>query len=163
MKGEAPAYIVIDTHVLISAGLLPNSVSAQALILAFERFVMAQNQATWHELQNKIVRKKFDRYFGATGRLDLLARLAKTLLFLNLWRSLWTAGTRQTTSSLRWRWMPKPPAFCRATRICRCCTPTGKFQFTRQASLSKSWAIRCPNLVDPQSGFGLSCFLSNAM
>ena len=81
MKGEAPAYIVIDTHVLISAGLLPNSVSAQALILAFERFVMAQNQATWHELQNKIVRKKFDRYFGATGRLDLLARLAQNTTF----------------------------------------------------------------------------------
>ena len=81
MRGDAPTYIVIDTNVLISAGLLPNSVSAKALILAFENFVMAQNQATWHELQQKIIRKKFDRYFGATGRLDLLARLAQNTKF----------------------------------------------------------------------------------
>lgn len=84
MRGDAPTYIVIDTNVLISAGLLPNSVSAQALILAFERFVMAQNRATWSELQEKIVRKKFDRYFGLMGRLDLLARLAQNAAFFEL-------------------------------------------------------------------------------
>ena len=85
MKGKLARatvrHIVIDTNVLISAGLLPNSVSAHALTLAFERFVMAQNQATWHELQDRIVRKKFDRYFGVMGRLDLLARLAQNTTF----------------------------------------------------------------------------------
>ena len=87
MKGEAALstaeaeHIVVDTNVLISAALLPNSVSAHALVLAFERFVMAQNQATWHELQDRIVRKKFDRYFGDTGRLAWLARLAQNTQF----------------------------------------------------------------------------------
>lgn len=81
MKSERAAHIVIDTNVLISGGLLPNSVSAQVLVLAFEHFVLAQNQATWHELQDKIIRKNFDRYFGGTGRLDLLARLAQNTEF----------------------------------------------------------------------------------
>ncbi len=83
LEGSSPTakHIVIDTNVLISAGLLPNSVSAVALLLAFEHFVMAQNQLTWRELQEKIVRSKFDRYFGATGRLDLLAKLAQNTEF----------------------------------------------------------------------------------
>ena len=55
MKTE-PAYIVIDTNVLISAGLLPASKTAQVLALAVEHFVIAQNQATWHELETRIAR-----------------------------------------------------------------------------------------------------------
>ena len=53
MKTE-PAYIVIDTNVLISAGLLPTSKTAQVLALAVEHFVITQNQATWHELETQI-------------------------------------------------------------------------------------------------------------
>ena len=51
--------IVIDTNVLISAGLLPASRSAQALAIAVEHFVIArtiegkgldlmENQTGWH-------------------------------------------------------------------------------------------------------------------
>jgi uncharacterized protein len=56
------ALIVIDTNVLISAGLLPNSTTAQALSVAVENFTIAQNEATWSELETRITRKKFDRY-----------------------------------------------------------------------------------------------------
>ena len=42
MKSK-PAYIVIDTNVLISAGLLPHSKSAQVLAIAVGQFVIAQN------------------------------------------------------------------------------------------------------------------------
>ena len=72
-----PAYIVIDTNVLISAGLLPHSKSAQVLSIAVERFVIAQNQATWHELETRIARQKFDRYFEKDGRLRHLIQIAK--------------------------------------------------------------------------------------
>jgi len=41
-----PAFIVIDTNVLISAGLLPQSKTAQVLALAVAHFVIAQNQDT---------------------------------------------------------------------------------------------------------------------
>jgi predicted nucleic acid-binding protein len=67
-----PAFIVIDTNVIISAGLLPQSKTAQVLALAIEHFVIAQNQATWHELETRIARPKFDRYFGESGRLRRL-------------------------------------------------------------------------------------------
>jgi putative PIN family toxin of toxin-antitoxin system len=74
-----PAYIVIDTNVLISAGLLPHSKSAQVLSIAVERFVIAQNQATWHELETRIARQKFDRYFEKDGRLRHLIQIAKSI------------------------------------------------------------------------------------
>lgn len=72
-----PDFVVIDTNVLISAGLLPHSRSAQALTLAVERYVIAQNEATWGELISRIEKTKFDRYFGESGRLHYVSRLAQ--------------------------------------------------------------------------------------
>jgi uncharacterized protein len=80
MKNRQPC-IVIDTNVLISAGLLPDSKTAQALALAVEHFVIAQNQATWHELETRIARQKFDRYFGESGRLQHLVKIAQSSRF----------------------------------------------------------------------------------
>ena len=79
-----PAYIVVDTNVLISAGLLPQSTTAQALALAVEHFVMAQNQDTWHELETRIARPKFDRYFGEFGRLRHLIKIAQSVEFIEV-------------------------------------------------------------------------------
>jgi putative PIN family toxin of toxin-antitoxin system len=78
MKTEL-VYIVIDTNVLISAGLLPQSKTAQVLALAVEHFVIAQNKDTWHELETRIARPKFDRYFGDSGRLRHLAKIAQSI------------------------------------------------------------------------------------
>jgi len=74
-----PAYIVIDTNVLISAGLLPQSKTAQVLALAVENFVIAQNQQTWHELETRIARPKFDPYFGDSGRMAHLVKIAQSM------------------------------------------------------------------------------------
>ena len=76
--------IVIDTNVLISAGLLPNSKAAQSLTAAFDHFVLAQNQMTWSELQEKISLLKFDKYFGIDGRLRLMARLTQNIEFVDV-------------------------------------------------------------------------------
>jgi uncharacterized protein len=76
-----PATVVIDTNVLISAGLLPQSKTAQVLALAVEHFVIAQNQDTWHELETRIARQKFDRYFGESGRLQHLVKIAQSSQF----------------------------------------------------------------------------------
>ena len=78
MKSK-PAYLVIDTNVLISAGLLPKSKTAQVLALAVEHFVIAQNKDTWHELETRIARPKFDRYFGESGRLRHLVAIAQSI------------------------------------------------------------------------------------
>jgi len=71
--------IVIDTNVLISAGLLPRSRTAEALAVAVEHFVIAQNEATWGELETRIARPKFDRYFGEDGRLRHLIQIARSI------------------------------------------------------------------------------------
>ena len=71
--------IVIDTNVLISAGLLPRSRTAQVLALAVEHFVIAQNERTWHELETRIARPKFDRCFGSSGRLKHLVKIAQSI------------------------------------------------------------------------------------
>jgi uncharacterized protein len=82
MKNEPPC-IVIDTNVLISAGLLPRSRSALVVAAAVERFVLAQNRATWEELVSRIERDKFDRYFGENGRLAYLSKLAQVARFFD--------------------------------------------------------------------------------
>ena len=73
------AFIVIDTNVLTSAGLLPQSKAAQVLALAIEHFVIAQNRDTWHELETRIARPRFDRYFGESGRLRHLVQIAQSI------------------------------------------------------------------------------------
>lgn len=78
MKSK-PTYIVIDTNVLISAGLLPHSKSAQVLAIAVGRFVIAQNDATWHELETRISKQKFDRYFEKDGRLRHMSQIAQSI------------------------------------------------------------------------------------
>jgi uncharacterized protein len=83
MKTE-PATIVIDTNVLISAGLLPQSKTAQVLALAVEHFVIAQNRLTWHELETRIARSKFDRYFGDTGRVAHLVKIAQSMQYFEV-------------------------------------------------------------------------------
>ena len=61
MTSDAPA-IVIDTNVLISAGILPQSRLAAVLVIAAERFVIAQNEATWNEMLTRIERAKSGIY-----------------------------------------------------------------------------------------------------
>jgi len=78
MKNKPP-YVVIDTNVLISAGLLPQSKTAEVLVLAVEHFVIAQNKETWHELETRIARPKFDPYFGDSGRLRHLVKIAQSI------------------------------------------------------------------------------------
>ena len=77
MKSKADC-IVVDTNVLISAGLLPQSKSAQVLALAVGHFAIAQNNATWHELETRITKKKLDRYFGEDGRSRHLIKIAQS-------------------------------------------------------------------------------------
>lgn len=49
------------------------------LALAVEHFIIAQNQHTWDELETRIKRPKFDRYFGSTGRLEHLVKIAQSM------------------------------------------------------------------------------------
>lgn len=56
--------IVFDTNALISAAILQNSVSNQALTLAAVQFEIVVSAETWSEFETRIERPKLFRYFG---------------------------------------------------------------------------------------------------
>ncbi len=90
MTNSKPRHIVIDTNVIISAGLLPNSVTAKALVAAFDHYVLAQTTDTWEELVTRIQKPKLNRYFPAAH-----AR-AEYLLYINTNTSFFEAKTVAT-------------------------------------------------------------------
>ncbi|TAF99631.1 MAG: putative toxin-antitoxin system toxin component, PIN family [Burkholderiales bacterium] len=55
--------VVFDTNALISAAILPNSISNQALALAATHFELVVSEATWLEFESRIERPKLFRYF----------------------------------------------------------------------------------------------------
>lgn len=58
-----PDKFVIDTNVLISAAIYPQSLAAQALTAALAVGTVYRSEETFHELQTVLNRPKFDRYF----------------------------------------------------------------------------------------------------
>lgn len=70
--------IVLDTNLLVSAALLPDSASAQALRQAVLSHELAFSDATWDELHEVLHRPRFDRYFPhASQRSNYLHTLAR--------------------------------------------------------------------------------------
>jgi putative PIN family toxin of toxin-antitoxin system len=74
--------IVVDTNVLVSAAILPGSVSRQALLHAVENFQLVHSENTWAELSDVVFRKKFDRYFQESNRNEFLLVMARVSEFL---------------------------------------------------------------------------------
>jgi uncharacterized protein len=60
--------IVVDTGVLVSAAIRPQSVPALALERALLHFDVCASMATFAELQTVLLRSKFDRYASAATR-----------------------------------------------------------------------------------------------
>lgn len=56
--------IVFDTNAFISAAIIQNSVSNQALTVAAKQFEIVVSEATWIEFETRIERPKLFRYFG---------------------------------------------------------------------------------------------------
>ena len=78
-------FIVIDTNVLASAAILPNSATAQIFSFALEHYVLAQNNATWLELATRLYEPKFDPYFiPATKRIEFLNVIARVSQFFDV-------------------------------------------------------------------------------
>jgi len=71
------ARIVVDTNVLISAALLPRSMSARALEHALENFQLVQSADTLAELVDVIMRPKFAHYLDDEKRSHFLFVVAQ--------------------------------------------------------------------------------------
>lgn len=76
--------IVFDTNALVSAAILPHSISRQAFVSAPRSFRLVHSPATWWELYEVIRRRKFDRYFSVGSREQFLVALARVSEFLDI-------------------------------------------------------------------------------
>ncbi len=61
-KHELPR-IILDTNTLISAAILPRSITRQCLDLAVEHFELVVTVDTWGEFETRIKRQHLLRYF----------------------------------------------------------------------------------------------------
>ena len=75
--------IVFDTNILISAAILPASISRKSLLHAVENFQLVHSESTWAELDEVVSRKKFNRYFPDTTRSEFLLLMARASEFLS--------------------------------------------------------------------------------
>ena len=65
--------IVFDTNSLISAAILPNSVSRKAFICALKHYKLIVSEDTWQEFAGKIEKPSLDHYFPSQeSRQDFL-------------------------------------------------------------------------------------------
>jgi len=64
--------IVIDTGILVSAAIRPESVPALALEKAFLQFEVCVSNETFAELEAVLMRPKFDRYITTELRLEFI-------------------------------------------------------------------------------------------
>lgn len=63
---------VIDTNVLISAHLLPQSATRQAYDLVWKKGIAVFSKATFHEFATTSTREKFERYQQLENRLRMI-------------------------------------------------------------------------------------------
>lgn len=62
--------IVFDTNALISAAILPNSVSNEALTIAVEHFDILTSKEAWQEFDTRVQKPKLFHYFGTVPKRD---------------------------------------------------------------------------------------------
>src|SRR5579863_2393738 len=66
---------VIDTNVLVSAVIFPNSVPRQAVRKALHQGILLFSDSTLNELKSVLFRSKIDRYVSREERAVFLAQL----------------------------------------------------------------------------------------
>jgi putative PIN family toxin of toxin-antitoxin system len=63
-------HIVLDSNVIVSAILKPNSIAANALEIAIENFDVVASRESLDELLTVLKRSKFDKYISHDDRMD---------------------------------------------------------------------------------------------
>src|ERR1700685_3636598 len=76
------ARVVIDTNVLVSRLILPQSLPAQAVRRAEQEALLLISEATMYELADVLARPRFDRYVSLDDRKSFLRRLGQIAEFV---------------------------------------------------------------------------------
>jgi uncharacterized protein len=76
--------LVVDTNVLISRLLLPDSIPGQAVVFALRQAQILASGATVEELAKVLQRPKFDRYVTAEERRRFLNEIARVVVWVQI-------------------------------------------------------------------------------
>jgi putative PIN family toxin of toxin-antitoxin system len=79
---------VFDTNSLISANLLPNSVSRKAYNKAREIGIAVYSEETFTEFAETLLRPKFDKYISSETRLHEITAFEKTSQHIRVFNSI---------------------------------------------------------------------------
>src|SRR5579864_4975451 len=77
MRSHACKRVVIDTNVLVSRLLLPDSIPAQAVRKARREGRLLVSEATMYELADVLSRRKLDRYASVENRRQFIRELRR--------------------------------------------------------------------------------------
>jgi len=77
MRSHACKRVVIDTNVLVSRLLLPDSIPAQAVRKARREGRLLVSEATMYELADVLSRRKLDRYVSLENRKQFIRELRR--------------------------------------------------------------------------------------
>ena len=77
MRSHIRQRVVIDTNVLVSRLLLPDSIPAQAARKARQKGRLLVSEATMYELADVLSRRKLDRYITVEDRKQFLRELRR--------------------------------------------------------------------------------------
>jgi putative PIN family toxin of toxin-antitoxin system len=74
--------VVVDTNILVSQLILPESLPAQALAQAEMRSILLFSESTMYELSDVLSRPKFDRYVSREARKGFIQRVGRIAEFV---------------------------------------------------------------------------------
>lgn len=74
--------VVVDTNILVSQLILPDSVPAQVLAQIEMRSVLLFSESTMYELADVLSRTKFDRYVSREARKGFIQRIGRIAEFV---------------------------------------------------------------------------------
>ena len=77
MRSHASKRVVIDTNVLVSRLLLPDSIPAQAVRKVRREGRLLVSEATMYELADVLSRRKLDRYISLENRKQFIRELRR--------------------------------------------------------------------------------------
>ena len=78
------ARVVVDTNVVVSRLILPQSLPAQALRRAELEARLLVSETTMYELADALARPKFDRYISLENRKSFIRRLSEIAEFVSI-------------------------------------------------------------------------------
>ena len=102
-----PARVVLDTNVLISRALLPNSTPAQAVRKAISQAQVLVSMDVMAEIAEVLARPKFDKYVSVADRQAFLRSLGSVAQLVSITRRIQACRDPKDDKFLELLKMPK--------------------------------------------------------